>query len=167
VFEVINLTILQEAPLTGAICLFSLYTQVYIYIVHHSIRSCQGKTSFLTKNFLGGKIMFYERLQLLAKEANKSFNQIERELNYPRNALNAYKIGKSPSAKRTAEIAEYFGVTSDYLLGNTSARTLDLAELDNDIVASNLSYSGKPLSENDRHALNNILKEYFESQESE
>jgi transcriptional regulator with XRE-family HTH domain len=136
-----------------------LYTIVYNFV--------KEKLIFFEKIFLGGKIMFYERLQLLAKEANKSFNQIERELNYPRNALNAYKAGKSPSAKRTAEIAEYFGVTSDYLLGNTSARTLDLADLDNDIVASNLSYSGKPLSENDRQALNNILKEYFESQESE
>lgn len=37
---------------------------------------------------------FYERLKSLAEEKNKSFNQIERELNYPRNALNAYKNKK-------------------------------------------------------------------------
>ncbi|WP_307984561.1 helix-turn-helix transcriptional regulator [uncultured Lactococcus sp.] len=108
---------------------------------------------------------FYERLQSLAKEKNKSFNQIERELNYPRNALNQYKKGSIPSAKRTAEIAKYFNVSTDYLLGNTTAKNLDLTELDNEIVASNLSYSGKPLSENDRIALNNILREYFESKE--
>ena len=108
---------------------------------------------------------FYERLKSLAKENNKSFNQIERDLHYTRNALNQYKRGSIPSAKRTSEIAEYFGVSTDYLLGNTTARNLDLAELDNEIVASNLSYSGKPLSENDRHALNNILREYFESKE--
>lgn len=108
---------------------------------------------------------FYERLNKLVKESGKSMNQVERELNYPRNALNAYKNKKNPSAKRTSEIAEYFGVSTDYLLGNTTARNLDLAELDNEIVANNLSYSGKPLSEHDRHALNNILREYFESKE--
>ena len=79
--------------------------------------------------------------------------------------ISAYKNKKNPSAKRTAEIAKYFDVSIDYLLGNTTAKNLDLTELDNEIVASNLSYSGKPLSENDRIALNNILREYFESKE--
>lgn len=128
-----------------------------------SISSLLSKEKFKIKK--GSPMSFYERLKSLAEEKNKSFNQIERELNYPRNALNAYKNKKNPSAKRTAEIAKYFDVSIDYLLGNTTAKNLDLTELDNEIVASNLSYSGKPLSENDRIALNNILREYFESKE--
>ena len=63
--------------------------------------------------------MFYDRLKSLIEEKNKSFNQVERELGYPKNALNDYKKGKIPSAKRAAEIAEYFGVTTDYLLDDT------------------------------------------------
>lgn len=110
--------------------------------------------------------MFYERLKILAKENKKSFNDIEEDLGFSKNLL--YKYSKyEPKQETINQLSEYFGVTTDYLTGKTSSRTLDLAELDNDIVASNLSYSGKPLSENDRHALNNILKEYFESQESE
>lgn len=110
--------------------------------------------------------MFYERLKLLAKENKKSFNDIEEDLDFSKNLLYKYKKYE-PKQETLNQLSEYFGVTADYLTGKTSSRTLDLAELDNDIVASNLSYSGKPLSENDRHALNNILKEYFESQESE
>lgn len=110
--------------------------------------------------------MFYERLKLLAKENKKSFNEIEEDLGLSKNLL--YKYSKfEPKQETINQLAKYFHVTSDYLTGKTTSRTLDLAELDQEIVASNLSYSGKPLTENDRHALNNILREYFESQEDE
>lgn len=81
--------------------------------------------------------MFYERLQSLASEANKSFNQIERELGYPRNALNAYKQGTTPSAKRTEEIAKYFGVTTNYLLGSDKTKVNDkLNKQENELLAA-------------------------------
>lgn len=38
-------------------------------------------------------------------------------MNYPRNALSNYKQGRVPSAKRILELAQYFGVTPEYLLG--------------------------------------------------
>ena len=34
---------------------------------------------------------FYERLKELAEASNKSFNQVEKELGYSRNALSNYK----------------------------------------------------------------------------
>lgn len=80
---------------------------------------------------------FYDRLKTLADEKSKSFNQIEKELNYPRNALNDYKKGKNPSAKRTAEIAEYFGVSTDYLLGREENKVEnDLTEEENEVIAA-------------------------------
>ncbi|WP_223804506.1 helix-turn-helix domain-containing protein [Lactococcus kimchii] len=62
-------------------------------------------------------MLFYDRLKSLVVDSHKSFNQIERELGYPRNALANYRLGKEPSAKRLAEIADYFDVTTEYLLG--------------------------------------------------
>lgn len=59
---------------------------------------------------------FYEQLQKLAKENKKSFNQIESELGYSRNTLYSYKK-KKPNADRIREIAEYFNVSSDSLIG--------------------------------------------------
>ena len=106
--------------------------------------------------------MFYERLQLLASEVNKSINQIERELNYPRNALNAYKQGTIPSAKRTAEIAKYFNVTTDYLLGNTTSREYDSERLDKSIENSK-SFDGSPLDDDDKEIIHNLIKDYLES----
>ena len=59
---------------------------------------------------------FYEQLQKLARENKKSFNQIESELGYSRNTLYSYKKTK-PNADRIREIAEYFNVSSDSLIG--------------------------------------------------
>lgn len=106
----------------------------------------------------------YKQIQELVKNSGKSMNQIERELGYARNTIASYKK-QNPSTKRLGELAKYFNVSVDYLLGNTSSKKLDLAKLDDDIVASNLSYSGKELSDNDRQALNAILKDYFENNE--
>lgn len=105
---------------------------------------------------------FYDRLKSLAKEKSKSFNQIEKELNYPRNALNDYKKGKNPSAKRTAEIAEYFNVTTDYILGNTSSREYDSERLDKSIENSK-SFDGSPLDEQDKEIIHNLIKDYLEN----
>jgi transcriptional regulator with XRE-family HTH domain len=60
---------------------------------------------------------FYLKLIHLSKALGKSINQIERELGYPRNALHNYKYGGEPSGERLVELAQYFGVTPEYLLG--------------------------------------------------
>lgn len=51
------------------------------------------------------------------EKRNKSANQIERELGYPRNALNNYKSGREPSGSRLIDLSYYFDVTPEYLLG--------------------------------------------------
>ncbi|MBL3717299.1 hypothetical protein GHK52_10945, partial [Lactococcus garvieae] len=64
---------------------------------------------------------FYERLQSLAKEKKKSFNQIEKDLELPKNTL--YHTKKyTPQGDKLSKLAEYFGVTTDYLLGVAEAK---------------------------------------------
>lgn len=120
---------------------------------------------------------FYDRLKTLADEKSKSFNQIEKELNYPRNALNDYKKGKNPSAKRTAEIAEYFGVSTDYLLGreeNKPEETLDevmdaygFSDTLKQSIKSTENYSGKPLTEENYKAMADLVNTYLQSIKAE
>ncbi|EQC57741.1 transcriptional regulator [Lactococcus cremoris subsp. cremoris TIFN5] len=73
--------------------------------------------------------MFYDRLKTLVIDSQKSFNQVERELRYPRNALANYRLGKEPSAKRLTEIADYFNVTTEYLLGKDDKYSYNKAKL--------------------------------------
>ena len=66
--------------------------------------------------------LFSERLRVEVKKSGKSVNRIERELGYPRNALQNYKKGVNPSGIRLIELVKYFEVTPEYLLGKTANR---------------------------------------------
>ncbi|WP_370524380.1 helix-turn-helix domain-containing protein [Lactococcus sp. S64] len=61
--------------------------------------------------------IFYIRLKEQIKIRKTSFNQVERDLGYPRNSLNNYKNGTEPSGNRLVELAEYFMVSPRFLIG--------------------------------------------------
>lgn len=63
--------------------------------------------------------LFFNRLDQLMTQSGKTYNQVERELNYPRNALNNYKHGSEPSATRLFELAAYFNISPYYLIGKS------------------------------------------------
>lgn len=63
--------------------------------------------------------LFYNRLMKAVKQSGKSMNCIERELGYTRNALNNYKNGTEPSGSRLVELAQYFKIYPEYLIGKT------------------------------------------------
>lgn len=58
----------------------------------------------------------FERIKELAKKQGKSLNKVEEELGYGKNVLYRLKTS-NPSTERLQEIADYFGVSADYLLG--------------------------------------------------
>ncbi|HFF8711556.1 helix-turn-helix domain-containing protein [Enterococcus faecium] len=87
--------------------------------------------------------MTFERIKELAKKQGKSLNKVEEDLGYGKNVL--YRLKNSnPSTERLQEIADYFDVSVDYLLGREEKETpkhVDLSE--NDTV---FSFDGKEIS---------------------
>ncbi|NSL25467.1 helix-turn-helix domain-containing protein [Lactococcus petauri] len=80
--------------------------------------------------------MFYERLQLLAKKNKKSLNQIEKELELPKNTLYNYKKN-SPTTDRLNALAKYFNVSTDYLLGREEEKIdNNLTAEENEVIAA-------------------------------
>lgn len=66
----------------------------------------------------------FERLKLLAKKQGQSINDVEENMGYSKNTL--YRLRTTnPSAKKLQELADYFGVSTDYLLGRTDNPSLD------------------------------------------
>ena len=61
--------------------------------------------------------MFYERLKQLAKEKNVSLTNLVKELGMSTGNLSRWKSGIVPKSDTVSALAEYFEVTSDYLLG--------------------------------------------------
>ncbi|HFR3584340.1 TPA: helix-turn-helix domain-containing protein [Streptococcus suis] len=60
----------------------------------------------------------FEKIKELADRHGISINKLEERLGYSRNTIYNLKT-KKPNAERIAEIADYFNVSTDYLLGRT------------------------------------------------
>ncbi|MBO3755727.1 helix-turn-helix transcriptional regulator [Streptococcus suis] len=61
----------------------------------------------------------FEKIKELADKQGISINKLEERLGYSRNTIYNLKT-KKPNAERIAEIADYFNVSTDYLLGRTN-----------------------------------------------
>ncbi len=65
----------------------------------------------------------YERIEQLCRQRGINITLMCKECKIPRASLTDYKMGriKSLSAKTLAKIAEYFGISVDYLYGGTQS----------------------------------------------
>lgn len=110
----------------------------------------------------------FERIKELAKKRGLSLNQVEEKLGYSKNTLYSLKRQKV-SSDRLQEIADYFGVSTDYLLGRTDnpaiagekapEHEIELDDLDGRIML----FDGKPLSNDDKRAIKGIIEGYLNS----
>ena len=108
----------------------------------------------------------FERIKDLADKQRISLNDLEDKLGISRNSL--YGIKKAnPKSDRLQQIADYFNVSTDYLLGRTDnpaissdlvttadGRTVDLSNLSERVVL----FDGKPLSDEDVDKIAQIIK---------
>lgn len=104
----------------------------------------------------------FEKVRELARKKGLSLNQVEEKLGYSKNTLYSLKRQKI-SSERLQEIADYFNVSTDYLLGRTEnphiAKDGDAsAPLDlRDIAAQSMLFDGKPLTEEDIDFITAVL----------
>ncbi|HGQ3394585.1 TPA: helix-turn-helix domain-containing protein [Streptococcus pneumoniae] len=114
----------------------------------------------------------FEKIKELAKKRGKALGQVEEDLGYGRNTL--YKIKNStPNAERIAEIANYFNVSTDYLLGRTDnpaiAGSDEFAQVNGQIIdlrkaaANTMLFDGKPLNEDDIDFITSVLSAHFKN----
>ena len=110
----------------------------------------------------------FEKIKELCQKRGISINSLEETLGYSRNTIYSMK-SKKPNAERLQEIADYFGVSTDYLLGRTDnpaiagekapEHEIELDDLDGRIML----FDGKPLSDDDKRAIKGIIEGYLNS----
>lgn len=110
----------------------------------------------------------FDRIKELAKRRGLSINLLEEKLGYSKNTIYNLKNSK-PSTERISEIADYFNVSTDYLLGRTvnpaiagekaPEHEIELDDLDGRIML----FDGKPLSDDDKRAIKGIIEGYLNS----
>lgn len=112
----------------------------------------------------------FEKIKELADRQGISINKLEEKLGYSRNTIYNLKT-KKPNAERISEIADYFQVSTDYLLGRTDnpaiangttgQKTIDFKE----IAAQSMSYDGKPLTNDDIDLIAAVLEQRFKNRD--
>jgi transcriptional regulator with XRE-family HTH domain len=62
----------------------------------------------------------FDRVKILADKQKISIVELEEKLGFGRNSLYSWKT-KIPSGERLRKVADYFNVSTDYLLGRTDS----------------------------------------------
>jgi transcriptional regulator with XRE-family HTH domain len=101
----------------------------------------------------------YEKIKELAENQGISLNKLEEKLGYSRNTI--YNMRKStPNSERIAEIADYFNVSTDYLLGRTDNPRIASDE-QNDPAVDNLTQQAIVMFRKETEGLSDSEKERF------
>ncbi|EGP66261.1 DNA-binding helix-turn-helix protein [Streptococcus sp. oral taxon 056 str. F0418] len=105
----------------------------------------------------------FEKVRELARKKGLSLNQVEEKLGYSKNTLYSLKRQRV-SSERLQEIADYFNVSTDYLLGRTDnpaiiGEKVVKTEIDLKKDASeSFFYDGHELNDEDIDLISSLLE---------
>lgn len=95
----------------------------------------------------------FEIIKKLAQRHDKSLQQVAEDLGFSKNLFYRWKTA-DPKAKDLEKVADYFGVTIDYLLGRPDRKETNVELSDDDVI---MTWRGKPLSDEDRELIRRIM----------
>ena len=112
----------------------------------------------------------FEIVKELCKKQGISLNTLEERIGFARNSLYSWK-NSEPKPKKLNAVADYFNVSTDYLLGRTDnpamadnkekfyfeGQEVDVEEL----AGTAMRFNGKPLTDEDKKAIQNIIEIYL------
>ena len=103
--------------------------------------------------------MFQERLKSLRLEAKLTQKQIAEKLKIGQNTYSYWEKGiRKPVGENLNKIADFFNVSTNYLLGNTDIKNKTLETDLNKTLDTVRSFDGKPITDADRETIREILK---------
>ena len=74
--------------------------------------------------------MIAERIKILREDAKLTQAELAKQLGITRSGVNAWEMGISvPSTQYIVELAQFFKVSTDYLLGVEASRSIDVSGL--------------------------------------
>ncbi|CIU05425.1 TPA: helix-turn-helix transcriptional regulator [Streptococcus pneumoniae] len=110
----------------------------------------------------------FEIVKELCRRQGISLNTLEERIGFSRNSLYSWK-NSEPKPKKLNAVADYFNVSTDYLLGRTDNPTIASDDTIAGYTSDDLrkmaenakTFDGKPLTEEDIDAIQNIIEIYL------
>lgn len=110
--------------------------------------------------------IFFERYAELCKSTGETPNSVAKTIGASSGSVTAWKNGTEPRNKTLSKIADYFGVSTDYLLGKETEKTPTLTKKDERDIAKDLElimanlesadglmFDGNPMSDEARESM--------------
>ncbi len=110
--------------------------------------------------------MFKERLKGLREEKGLKKKEMAEVLQIDETTYGKYELGKrEPDFNTLARLADFFGVSTDYLLGRTDNRNHESTQ-NITLAAHRKDGYDRPLTEDEKELIDNILAAYRKSKEA-
>ena len=108
--------------------------------------------------------MIGQTIRDLRKLKKMSQSELAKVVGVSQTTVTAWETGKAePSSSAISSLADYFNVTTDYLLGRPEKKdddNVNYVALDKALDNAR-SFDGEPMDDHDREILRGILKGYF------
>lgn len=110
----------------------------------------------------------FDIVKELCKKQGISINTLEERVGFSRNSLYSWR-NSSPKPEKLNVIADYFNVSTDYLLGRTDNPRIASDDTASEYTTEDLrkmarnakTFDGKPLTDEDVDAITNIIEIYL------
>lgn len=100
------------------------------------------------------ELTVFDRIKRLTEKQGKTIVDVESDLGFSKNYL--YKWKKSvPSSDKLSKVADYFNVSTDYLLGRNTKETKKADLADDETI---FTYEGKRIPPEDLEYMKRILR---------
>ncbi|MGX6979083.1 helix-turn-helix domain-containing protein [Vagococcus elongatus] len=113
----------------------------------------------------------FDRVKMLADKQKISIVELEEKIGFGRNSLYSWKK-KVPNGESLNKVADYFNVSTDYLLGRTDNPALasvpewaterDIIDLEEMLDSNvNMAYGGQTLTDEEKQRVKDVLTGIF------
>ena len=102
---------------------------------------------------------FWETYERLCAKVNKKPTQVGRELSISSGTITQWKNGSIPGGEKLMQIADYFGVSIDYLVGRTEE---SVSETEN-VISVSRSMQQEPKEETKQDGITSEFFKVFEA----
>ncbi|MBF0757321.1 XRE family transcriptional regulator [Ligilactobacillus murinus] len=99
-----------------------------------------------------------ERVKELSYSHGLTLAELERRLGFSNGSIRRWNTNR-PSAERIIKTADFFDVSTNYLLGYSD----DDGTLSIDELVKRLTYNDKPITDHQRQVISAIVKSYLDS----
>lgn len=105
--------------------------------------------------------ILYQRIKDLCAKKGISVSKLESDLGFGNSSIKKWEKVSSPSVDKISKIANYFGVSVDYLLGRTDILNTNLDTIEDEDIIS-FQRARQKMTDTDRKRMMQILKIGFD-----